>query len=371
MPTTPQSYNPVTDVLRGLLQLGGRGLSEAGKKTGRYYMEYSPAALLGRLVAQASNIPAQQDLAASLKGTQTQKAVQSGQQPDPLKNLSPLQETTLKEVQKVRKQQVQEAAQSGVPLEHILDQAGMPIPVERPPFQMQESDLNQLLTSGTFPQQEQLQADQPAFDVEQAIENAYAPAMFGLLKPTPSTVTRNLANVGTIQQLLGQAPAQKGQKELLSMEGMYGLLGKAMSSGASDTDVQKTLQEGNSLLAMIDQVESLRSKAGRGGFGSIAKTLGLNPEASTYDDLIKAVATPIGRFIGEDRFTDQDRKVFKELFPSRRAFGGVSEGKFDAIRALIQAKMSASQSGAAAPGIGQSQTPQGQQIGRFQLLGVE
>lgn len=190
--------------------------------------------------------------------------------------------------------------------------------------------------------------------------------------PTSQGTSRGMKELKSIlditgkgQELMGTQPLQ--QKDILSLRKEYGLesfkqmnrkelavLNDQLNSTSSRT-TEELQADGESILGMVDQMEALRGGSGRIGFGSLAKTVGLNPEASTYDDLVGAMATRIGRYIGEDRFTDKDREVYSKVFPSRRAVGGVSDKKWDALRKMVQNKMSS--------GVGSSSATQSKRSG--------
>lgn len=105
--------------------------------------------LLSNLIAQASNIPSQQKLEGAVRGTKTEQAVaqknaQENIIPDQSideKLLPPLQQNALKTAKSIQSKQMEEAAQAGVPIENMLEQAG--VPVSQP--QSIEQKRNQLV----------------------------------------------------------------------------------------------------------------------------------------------------------------------------------------------------------------------------------
>jgi hypothetical protein len=151
------------------------------------------------------------------------------------------------------------------------------------------------------------------------------------------------------QEVAGQVPLQIGEREKLEIQGAtsraVALINQSMAGKAQgDKKIQAQISEGQNVLAFLERAEELRKTSGpRGplfkGFGDVFKFAGLNPQASTYDDLIVAGSRVVGRFIGEERFTEADVGDFTKLFPNRRATEGVAATKTAAMRGLVLDKI--------------------------------
>ncbi len=117
----------VGEVLQGLFKYIGQSTEGIRSDIGQASEAQNPLNILGDLLASAGLQASENELRESAAGT-TQRLEQQGMEaPDPLS------EATLKEVLKIRKEQVREAAEQGTPLEGILQQAeAMKTPTGQP-----------------------------------------------------------------------------------------------------------------------------------------------------------------------------------------------------------------------------------------------
>jgi len=132
------------------------------------------------------------------------------------KDLNPMQESDWKVVKGIRKKQMEEAAQSGVPTEQLLDQAG----------------LTQAITNGF--KREGGFLHRP-MQVEQETGKVHPEEILGgLIKAHPDTTAQMLANILKGQEITGQKPLQKGEKEKIKLEGAQAIAKELAKAGSVD-----------------------------------------------------------------------------------------------------------------------------------------
>lgn len=173
------------------------------------------------------------------------------------------------------------------------------------------------------------------------------------------------AQPGTgLQEKIAEAelvPFGKARKGELAMEGTNSLMTKIASlqkGVGGDAVTRRRLNEGISLTSDLDTIENefARSlgKGAKGGFigqtlkGGIiglGRKINLAQNVKTYDDFVSAIATKYGKFVGEDRFTEQDRKVFRQIFPGTTTSPAEVKTRFAIIRSTVNSHLNAMRSG--------------------------
>lgn len=180
---------------------------------------------------------------------------------------NPLDKAALQEVQKLRKEQVQEAYQNGIPLENIASQV-----MDKTPQQ----DLSTALAGQQLPQQNQINQEQ-----QYNIQPNILQKLFDIL---PGGTIRQINREAGLQQLRGDVPLQKGrfkELEIMHKNRMSELMTKqGINEDAATAEIFK-----NDLSSLIENYNKVNLK---GTFGNVA-------------------GAPLG-FLGVDR---EDRKVFE------------------------------------------------------------
>lgn len=160
----------------------------------------------------------------------------------------------------------------------------------------------------------------------------------------------------TQQKMAGLEPLQAGEREKLNIEATNKIFENmsTVSKGADATTQQK-INIGKTILTDLDGIEQqYHDVLGKGGgavWGTLVKgaqLVGQEQKISNYDDLVNAYSTKLGKYIGEDRFTDQDRKVFRKLFPNSFTQPKQVSTKFAMIKSIIASQLNAQQSGSKA-----------------------
>ena len=133
---------------------------------------------------------------------------------------NPLDKAGLQEVQKIRKEQVREAFQMGVPLEQIAGQitkgatpgAMLGGPIAQDPYKLLSSSLAGQPNGQPEPQQKKTLREKLA---PFSGENSPIALLFGLLgADTSNSVTKQLQR----QKLAGEEPLQQGEREKIELE---------------------------------------------------------------------------------------------------------------------------------------------------------
>jgi len=295
MPNNIQAQGKqLLEALSSLTQKGGQSLGKTAKA--------SPALkgleLLGQLVGQVGtemgkasvDTPAQAEQK-MLKGTQTPMTQQEE---------NPLTKATTDEVIKVRKEQVREAAEQGMPLEQILS-----------------------MSNQTQHQQQEQTIQQPKQSPVQQPQIPDAPSLFGgLLKQHPATSGRVLENLITEQQIRGEQPLQVGDKqkiglELISKAALENSGGKALSA-----DAVKNLANATQGIEQLDSLmESFTINK------DLFKTWG-GPGDTTGQQVKvvrKNLADIIGRLRSGGAINDEELKTFMSFVPKQGFVKGRTE----------------------------------------------
>lgn len=163
---------------------------------------------------------------------------------------------------------------------------------------------------------------------------AYSPASLlgGLIRQHPNDIATMQGSANSIpnnqvrmtKEKAEQVPLGKARKEELAMESTNTILEKmAGLASTGDDTTRKKIGEGKAFLSDLDNIEkTYLNTFGKGGgtmegmwVGALKKA-NLAQNAKSYEDYVEAATTKFGKFVGEDRFTDDDRKVFKKLFPA-------------------------------------------------------
>lgn len=325
----PQFTN-TKDILGGLLNLYGKAVKapfESGAEAGQMLLDNNAITMLGSLLGKASAIPAEQELRNNTEGTQS-RLKQMG-----LENTDPLADATLKELIKIRKEQVREAAQSGVPLEQIRQQAesmasatqgtrnllNQQLPqgqqavagpdggiivgkTEQPTPEAIQSNpqdeatqILQALTQQGQPQQQQAQqqgqpqeisdSGVPRAELSQATNPImrFLNAFIGKDTRALQKEARLLQNELLRQQVEGTQPLQEGERKLQELKGKQAeslaLIKETFSGDISDAEKQQQTRQAfqNDIINLVDAWDNLGlGKGAVGGRlgGLMAGTLG-------------------------------------------------------------------------------------------------
>lgn len=199
--TQPQS-NTGMDIVKGLLQLVGQGATGTAKAVGSQVMDNSPIAIISQLLGTISALPEAQNLQKAGQGTQTQE-----QKPQ----FNPYQEGVIKALKKAGEAHVSEAVMSGVPPEHIVEQAGV----------MPQMDLGTINVAGSnkssnSPPNIDSPLANPLINQQNQQQNFNIPKQ-GLLE-TNQNYAQTLLNIITKQKIVGEEPLQAGEEKKLGLE---------------------------------------------------------------------------------------------------------------------------------------------------------
>jgi hypothetical protein len=286
------------EILQGLLRQASGFTSGVGQSM-QAQQQMNPVAILSQMLVDSSMQPSQQDLQQSAQGTQ-QRLEGMGQS-----NTDPLQDATLKELIKVRKQQVQEAAQSGVPLEFIAQQSGIPMANQFQP------GLSQGATPVQPQQQPQPQQETPAPTPEQAQKGRNI--LMDILRGAGMGFTQDFrAGEAAIegqktqtalgqQELAGEKPLQKGEAQKILLTSLYS--GKGNLDAQKQQEAQQAFQ--SNLVNLVDAWEGLGAMKGAiggtvGGVGAatIGRVFGDGREARTrFESLANGVLYSVGDYV--------------------------------------------------------------------------
>jgi hypothetical protein len=341
------------EVLQGLFKLTGSPVTQQLKQT----QASNPINILGQLLGTlggASVKPAEEELRQSAAGT-TQRLEQMGvEAPDPLSD------ATLKEVLKIRKEQVREAAEQGAPLDDILRQAEA---MKTPEGQLNPGQGLAPQPQGGQPQGGQqgqatqaLTANQPqgAPQVSQEQGKNLLVGLFNALGFKESGASRlNNANADLAkQQLAGEQPLQKGEREKLENK-QFNQLFTGASKPLSDA-AAKTVGNINSGLRQLDALEqSFATDPG------VFTTTGLSATGQAVRTMTEDLTDIIGRLRSGGAINKDEEKRFKGQLPAVGPIAGRIEKastvklKLQKLRALFSDIQSS-----VTPNAGQSQRVQ-------------
>lgn len=305
-----------------------------------------------------------------------------------LRTSDPLFDAGIKKLQKTQDNHIEEAVASGVDsksiLNNLIDQAknrgalggGIPAPFDI--NQIQQPGVNQAPVIEKkpiiLPQESPSQSTkpltnaqgQPLTDLQKKaldLVNNTHPHSKGIIGSILSPIFGNpgdvaeknqqLQGLGAAQEILGERPLQAGDRDKANMDFTNNFIKSiAEKSGGLDQKNVDKINSGLTIMKDLDQVEKLYSDTvGKGGniftgIGTdIGKFFGGYQNIKTYDDFVNAYATRLGKFLGEDKFTDNDRKVFKQVFPNQYTNGDQVRTKFALIRSAVASLVNSAAAG--------------------------
>ncbi len=290
-----------------------------------------------------------------------QQAFQAGKQ-QTAPQLNPLQENVLKTVQKSQTEQVEEALAAGTSGEEVLKNAGISIATNQPTDEEGKTEPTLALTGVQPPELTSVQASK---DLIQGLAKAPRGLLTKLLGPTTETLqaeatlkNQQLANLISGQQVLGQQPLQKGEKEKLEFQTDVAnikqnrldqreiLKARLKSLGTVDELGQSAQLFQDDLFNLVSAFEAIPIKGrGLGAIGAIgAGTLGIGRQKrAEFQALSELFVFSVGEFIAKQTGRALDQKDIKRLEKLGKFktgdTRGIFKGKLQAIIRLANSRL--------------------------------
>lgn len=328
------------EILKGLLELAGRG---AAKATGGGNQTFPAEGIkaLSTLLGTLSNAPAQENLKQATSGTPTEGtlnmlgALTAGQTFDE-SQLDPLQKVTLKTAEKIRAKQVEEAAQQ-IPLEEILKKANINLSqqtqqfnqmaglgplqpqggqpgMSQPPVAMSSAPAEQGMSGAPTTSQDQTQMDQGG---QQGILKTLAlliPGVAPARAMAAALESKGLENQAKRQKIAGKEPLQEGEKEALEIEAQNSFFNNIASASNKTPSIQENALV-NNLNSGISQIDALNAQLDKDPNIFKKLTAPGDPTRAAIVTMQEDVVDILGRLRSQGAITEDEVKAFKRQLP--------------------------------------------------------